>query len=62
MAAKDGMKRRWRGLFATTLARRHPMAKDGTLAKSCDLQPSFQTTPVKISIGIDLGDCFSHWI
>ena len=38
------------------------MAKDGTLAKSCDLQPSFQTTPVKISIGIDLGDCFSHWI
>lgn len=36
------------------------MAKNGTLAKSQDLQPSFQTTTEQITIGIDLGDRFSH--
>jgi transposase len=36
------------------------MAKNGTLAKSCDLQPSFPTATGKITIGIDLGDRFSH--
>ncbi len=36
------------------------MAKNGTLAKSKDLQPSFQTTTEQITIGIDLGDRFSH--
>lgn len=36
------------------------MAKNGTLAKSQDLQPSFQTEPEQITIGIDLGDRFSH--
>lgn len=35
------------------------MAKNGTLATSKDLQPSFQLTG-KITIGIDLGDRFSH--
>jgi hypothetical protein len=36
------------------------MAKNGTLAKSQELQPSFQTTTELITIGIDLGDRFSH--
>src|ERR1700733_10618206 len=36
------------------------MAKNGTLAKSQDLQPSYQTTTEQITIGIDLGDSFSH--
>jgi transposase len=36
------------------------MAKNGTLAKSQELQPSFQTTTEQITIGIDLGDRFSH--
>lgn len=36
------------------------MAKNGTLAKSQDLQPSFQTTTEQITIGIDLGGRFSH--
>ena len=36
------------------------MAKNGILAKSQDLQPSFQTTTEQITIGIDLGDRFSH--
>jgi hypothetical protein len=36
------------------------MAKNGTLAKIHELQPSFQTTTEQITIGIDLGDRFSH--
>ena len=36
------------------------MAKNGTLAKIKELQPSFQTTTEQITIGIDLGDRFSH--
>ena len=36
------------------------MAKNGMLAKSQDLQPSFQSTSEQITIGIDLGDRFSH--
>ncbi len=36
------------------------MAKNGVLAKSKDLQPSFQATTEQITIGIDLGDRFSH--
>lgn len=36
------------------------MAKSGILAKSKDLQPSFQATTEQITIGIDLGDRFSH--
>jgi hypothetical protein len=36
------------------------MAKNGTLAKSQELQPSFQTATEQITIGIDLGDRFSH--
>jgi hypothetical protein len=36
------------------------MAKNGTLAKSQELQPSFRTTTEQITIGIDLGDRFSH--
>ena len=36
------------------------MAKNGTLAKSQELQPSYQTTTEQITIGIDLGDRFSH--
>jgi hypothetical protein len=36
------------------------MARNGTLAKSQELQPSFQTTTEQITIGIDLGDRFSH--
>src|SRR5258708_31349589 len=36
------------------------MAENGTLAKSQELQPSFQTTTEQITIGIDLGDRFSH--
>jgi hypothetical protein len=37
-----------------------PMAKNGTLAKIQELQPSFQTTTEQITIDIDLGDRFSH--
>jgi hypothetical protein len=37
------------------------MAKNGTLAKIQELQPSFQTTTEQITIGIDLGDRFSHY-
>jgi transposase len=36
------------------------MAKNRTLAKSLELQPSFQTTTEQIAIGIDFGDRFSH--
>jgi len=36
------------------------MARNGTLAKSQELQPSFQTTTEQITIGMDLGDRFSH--
>ena len=36
------------------------MAKNGTLAKSEELEPSFRTTTKQITIGIDLGDRFSH--
>ena len=36
------------------------MAKNRTLAKSQELQPSFHTTTEQITIGIDLGDRFSH--
>ena len=39
---------RWLGGFQ--------MAKNGTLAKSHELQPSFHTTTEQITIGIDLGD------
>ena len=36
------------------------MAKSGILAKSHDLQESFHATAGQITIGIDLGDRFSH--
>jgi transposase len=36
------------------------MAKNGILAKSHDLQESFVTAAGQITIGIDLGDRFSH--
>ena len=36
------------------------MARNGMLAQSQDLQPSFQATTEQITIGIDLGDRFSH--
>ena len=36
------------------------MARNGTLAKIQELQPSFQATTEQITIGIDLGDRFSH--
>src|ERR1700678_1348319 len=36
------------------------MAKNGTLAKSQELQRTYQTTTEQITIGIDLGDRFSH--
>jgi len=36
------------------------MARNGTLAKSQELQPSFHATTEQITIGIDLGDRFSH--
>jgi hypothetical protein len=36
------------------------MAKNGMLAKVHELQPSFQTITEQITIGIDLGDRFSH--
>jgi hypothetical protein len=36
------------------------MAKSGILAKSEDLQESFDATTGQITIGIDLGDRFSH--
>jgi transposase len=36
------------------------MAKNGMLAKSKDLQQSFSGSNEKITIGIDLGDRFSH--
>ena len=36
------------------------MAKNGILAKSNDLQTSFHATASDITIGIDLGDRFSH--
>jgi transposase len=36
------------------------MAKSGILAKSQDLQESFDATKGQITIGIDLGDRFSH--
>lgn len=36
------------------------MAKSGILAKSHDLQESFDATAGQITIGIDLGDRFSH--
>ncbi len=36
------------------------MAKSGILAKSHDLQESFGATTGQITIGIDLGDRFSH--
>jgi len=34
------------------------MARNGTLAKSQELQPSFHATTEQITIGIDLGDRF----
>jgi transposase len=36
------------------------MAKSGILARSQDLQESFDATAGQITIGIDLGDRFSH--
>ena len=36
------------------------MARNGTLAKIQELKPSFQATTEQITIGIDLGDRFSH--
>ena len=36
------------------------MAKNGTLAKSQELQQRFHTTTKQITIGVDLGDRFSH--
>lgn len=36
------------------------MAKNGTLAKSNDLEASFSATNGEITIGMDLGDRFSH--
>lgn len=36
------------------------MAKNGILATSADLQPSFEVRSGRITIGMDLGDRFSH--
>lgn len=36
------------------------MAKNGILATTADLKPSFEGTSGRITIGIDLGDRFSH--
>ena len=36
------------------------MARNGTLAKIQELKPSFQATTEQITIGVDLGDRFSH--
>src|SRR5882672_1954800 len=36
------------------------MAKNGTLAKSEELQHSFHAAPGMVTIGIDLGDRYSH--
>src|SRR5580704_16168523 len=56
---KDGMRRRQRAVVERWQGG-CPMARNGTLAKSQELQPSFHATTEQITIGIDLGDRFSH--
>jgi hypothetical protein len=61
--ADTGRKMGWEGASGAVVERwlgGFPMAKNGTLAKIQELQPSFHTTTEQITIGIDLGDRFSH--